>query len=300
MRVTEMEAKTMLVATKLPASDYVVNPYTGCSFACAYCYASFMGRFVGEPIEAWGDYLTVKTNAVEVFRADLARLPQEKRHSVILMSSVTDAWQGPEKKYKLARGILEVMSEDSYPGFISILTKSPLILRDLDILAGLLQTEVGVTVTTTDDAIGRFIEVHAPVASERLKTLAALNAANIPTYAFVGPLLPHYRYRGDLLEELFRQLKDAGTMTIFAEHLNTSPYILKRIDPLLADAAPEIRDIYAAAATDEHRRIVSELVLDLVAKYGFQLRLGRVLDHNRDKRPQPPSKVTSPTMVATM
>jgi DNA repair photolyase len=299
MRVTEITAKTMLVDTKLPASDYVVNPYTGCSFACAYCYASFMGRFVGEPIEAWGDYLAVKTNAVEVFRADLDRLPPEKRHSTILLSSVTDAWQGPEKKYRLARGILEALRASSYPGFVSILTKSPLILRDVDVIAGLAAKEVGVTVTATDDAIGKFMEARAPAASVRLQTLEALNAANIPTYAFVGPLLPHYRYRRDLLDEMFLRLRDVGTQTLFAEHLNTSPYIRKRIDPLLADAAPEVRAVYAAAKTDEHRRILSELVMELVAKYGFELRLGRVLDHNRDKKAPSPPAVTSSASAST-
>ncbi|MGO9895816.1 MAG: radical SAM protein [Bryobacteraceae bacterium] len=284
MRVSEIEAKSMLVESKLPASDYVVNPYTGCSFACAYCYASFMGRFVGEPIEAWGDYLFVKTNAVEVFRRDLERLAPSKRTSTILLSSVTDAWQGPEKKYRLARGILEALRAASYPGFVSILTKSPLVLRDIDVISALPAKEVGITVTTTDDVIGRFMEAHAPLASKRLRTLAALNAAGISTYAFVGPLFPHYRFRGDLLEQLFQALKDAGTTTIFAEHLNTSQYILKRIEPLLAEADPEVRAAYDGARTSEHRRAVADMVMNLVDKYGFDIRLGRVLDHNRDKK----------------
>lgn len=284
MRVNEIEAKSMLVESKLPASDYVVNPYTGCSFACAYCYASFMGRFVGEPIEAWGEYLSVKTNAVDVFRSDLQRLPSSKRKSTILLSSVTDAWQGPEKKYRLARGILEVLRDNAYPGFVSILTKSPLILRDIDVIGRLAAKEVGVTVTTTDDKIGRFMEAHAPLASERLKTLAELNAAGLSTYAFVGPLFPHYRLRGDLLEELFQALKGVGTTTIFAEHLNTSQYILRRIEPLLVDADENVRAIYESARTDEHRRALSDMVMNLVHKYGFEIRLGRVLDHNRDKK----------------
>lgn len=284
MRINEIECKSMLVASKLPASDYVVNPYTGCTFACAYCYASFMGRFVGEPIEAWGDYLSVKTNAVEVFRNDLRRLPEEKRNSTILLSSVTDAWQGPEKKYALARGVLEFLRDDGYPGFVSILTKSPLVLRDIDVIGGLNNKEVGITVTTTDDEIGRFMEVHAPLASDRLETLAKLNAAGIPTYAFVGPLFPHYRYRQDLLENLFRRIHDAGTRTLFAEHLNTSAYILKRIDPLVVKSEPEVQAVYQSARTDAHRAVLSDMVMNLVAKYGFEIRLGRVLDHNRDKK----------------
>lgn len=284
MRVSEIECKSMLVESKLPASDYVVNPYTGCTFACAYCYASFMGRFVGEPIEAWGDYLSVKTNGAEVFREDLRRLPQSKRNSTILLSSVTDAWQGPEKKYRLARSVLEILRDDDYPGFVSILTKSPLVLRDIDVISALNSKEVGITVTTTDDVIGRFMEAHAPIASDRLQVLATLNAAGIPTYAFVGPLFPHYRYRKDLLEDMFREISDAGTRTIFAEHLNTSSYILKRIDPLVSQAEPEVQAVYQSARTNEHRAALSDMVMGLVEKYGFDIRLGRVLDHNRDKK----------------
>ncbi|MER8907614.1 hypothetical protein NKH99_07985 [Mesorhizobium sp. M0854] len=242
-----------------------------------------MGRFLAEPIEAWGDYLAVKTNAIEIFRREVARLPDGKRNSTILLSSVTDAWQGPEKKYRLARGILEVLRDMAYPGLVSILTKSPLVLRDIDVINEIGMKEVGVTVTTTDDDIGRFMEAHAPLATERLRTLAKLNLANIPTYAFLGPLFPHYRHREDLLDELFRQLSGVGTKIIFAEHLNTSQYILGRISPLLARAAPEVRSVYEEARTDEHRRVLSEMVMALVCKYGFEIRLGRVLDHNRDK-----------------
>lgn len=157
-------------------------------------------------------------------------------------------------------------------------------LRDVDVLGDLQTKEVGVTITTTDDEIGRFMEARAPLASERLRTLAELNTRGIPTYAFVGPLFPHYRYRRDLLEDLFRQLKETGTTTIFAEHLNTSQYILRRIEPLVAQASPDVRSIYKEARTDEHRFALSAMVMELVEKYGFEIRLGRVLDHNRDKK----------------
>ncbi|GEO81170.1 SPL family radical SAM protein [Pararhodospirillum oryzae] len=274
----------MLVPSKLPASDYVVNPYTGCSFACAYCYASFMGRFVGEPMEAWGSYLSVKVNAVDVFRRDLRRLPLHRRHSTILLSSVTDAWQGVEKKYQLARGVLETLRDERYPGLVSMLTKSPLVLRDVDVIAALDRKEVGITLTTTDDTIGRFMEVHAPRASDRLKALADLNAAGIPTYAFVGPLFPHYRYRRDLLEDLFRRIRESGTRSLFVEHLNTSSYILKRIQPLVDQADPGVKVVYQSARTEDHRRALSEMVRELVEKHGLDLRLERVIDHNLDKK----------------
>jgi len=102
---------------------------------------------------------------------------------------------GVESRYRLTRGILEVLARETYPGRVSILTTSPLVLRDVDVLQQIPQVTVGMTVTTTDDRLSRFLEVRAPLASRRLKTLQQLHAAGLPTYAFVGPLLPHFRYQ---------------------------------------------------------------------------------------------------------
>src|SRR5262249_37321895 len=175
MPVVEIEAKSILVKSKLPDADYVVNPYTGCSFGCSYCYASFMGRFVGEPIEEWGNYVYVKTNAVELFEKELIAFDAEKRKASILLSSVTDAWQPVERKYRLSRGILKLLAQERYPGNISVLTKSPLVLDDLGTLAQLPDAEIGVTLTTTEDFISRAFEAHAPSATRRIKVLTELN-----------------------------------------------------------------------------------------------------------------------------
>lgn len=284
MRVIETTARQIIVASRLPDADLVVNPYTGCSFACPYCYASFMGRFVGEPIEAWGDYLYVKTNSVELFERELGRFGAAKRERTILLSSVTDAWQGPEQKYRLARGILEVLARERYPGPVSILTKSPLVLGDLDVIERLLSPQVGVTVTTTDDAIGRTFEAHAPPASARIEILRAFNQAGVPTYAFVGPLFPHYRFVPDQLERLFADIRAAGTRAVYVEQINLSPYIRKRLDAAMRAAAPELAIAYAGADEEEHRRVLQTLVEEMIPRLGLELRLHRVLDHRRESR----------------
>src|SRR5260370_12318223 len=175
MNIQEIEAKSIITPSKLPEADYVVNPYTGCQFGCLFCYASFMGRFVNEPIDRWGDYVYAKINAVALFEKDIARLLKAVPAPSILMSSVTDPYQGAEKQYLLARGVLEILVRTQYPGLVSILTKSPLVLRDVDLLIQLPNPEVGLTVTTTDDKISRFLEVRAPSATSRLDTLRRLN-----------------------------------------------------------------------------------------------------------------------------
>jgi DNA repair photolyase len=280
MKIEELEAKTILVPSKLPDTDFVCNPYTGCAFACGYCYASFMGRFVGETIGDWGNYVYVKTNAVTLLERELARWSSHRREASILLSSVTDPYQGVEARYRLTRGILEVLAREQYPGPVAILTKSPLVLRDRDILQEMPRVTVGLTVTTTDDNLSRFLEVHAPASSLRLKALEQLHAAGIDTYAFVGPLLPHFRYHIDQLDVLFASLAKAGTRSVYVEHINLSPYIRRRLSPVIANLPPEQRSVYDGASTLEHRTALDNAVAKLLDQHGLQLRLQHVIYHH--------------------
>ena len=163
MKPVEIEARSLINRSKIPSVDYVVNPYVGCVFGCAYCYASASGRRVGESVSAWGDYLYVKTNAVEVVRKQLQRMGEDKRRGTLVLSSQTDPYQGHEKHYRLTRGILAELVEVGYPGTVRILTKSPLVTRDVELLTALPDAEVGLTVTSTDDSVSRWLEVRAPL-----------------------------------------------------------------------------------------------------------------------------------------
>ena len=279
MRVIETEAKSIIVASKLPDADYVINPYTGCAFGCAYCYASFMGKYVGESIEAWGDYVYVKKNAVELARTEVASMRTNKGGSTLLLSSVTDPYQGVESKYRLTRGILEVLAEAQWPGTVGILTKSPLVTRDVDIIARLPRPSVGMTVTTTDDSISKWLEVRAPKASARLAALRRLSDEGIPVYAFVGPLLPHFRWQPDLLDHLFAEIASAGVTEIYVEHINLKAYIRSRLEPRLQTEPLEVQDSYIAARKDDHRTALTTLVKELTKKHGLRLRLEEVIYH---------------------
>jgi DNA repair photolyase len=278
-KIVETQAKSILVKSRLPDSDYVVNPYTGCSNACAYCYASFMGSLVNKGIDEWGDYLYVKTNAVDVFRKELGRLSAEKRKSSIFISSVTDPYQAAELKYRLTRGILEALDAEKYPGEVGILTKSNIVLRDIDLFKSLPNAEVGMTITTTDDALSRLMEARAPSASVRLDTLRKLNDAGVKTYAFIGPLLPHMRNRPELLEKLFADIASTGVEEVYVEHINLKPYIKERLWKIVGKESEEVIAAYRDAEMPEYRKELDVIVKRLMKENGLRLRLNEVLYH---------------------
>jgi len=279
MRVIEMEARSALVTSGLGGVDYVVNPYTGCRFGCAYCYATFMSRYVSEPVEEWGNYVYVKRNIVELFERELARMKPERRMRSIFISSVTDPYQGAEAKYKLSRGVMTALARERYPGPVAVLTKSPMVLRDIDLFSELPDFEAGLTVTSGEDEISRWLEVHAPPPLKRIEALRALSEAGIRTYAFVGPLVPHFVERTELLEDLFARLADAGVRRVYVEHLNAKAYIRKRLDAVIARQPEQVRAAYAEARTREHRTRLEEIVAELIERHGMELRLGAVIDH---------------------
>jgi DNA repair photolyase len=289
MRLEEREAKSIITESKLPDADYVINPYTGCIFGCRYCYASFMGRNVGETIEAWGEYVYVKSNAVELCRAELKKMKEDKKRGTVLLSSVTDPYQGAEAKYKLTRGILEVLRDTEYPGLISILTKSPLVTRDIDVLSALPHCEVGMTITTTDDKISKWMEERAPLASKRLEALATLSNSGIETYAFIGPLLPHFIETPELLDELLSQVSNSGVRSVYIEHINLKRYIRERMDVILEKEPESVQAVYIGARKDEHRQALDEVLAPMLKKYGLKLRLDEVLYHNKQNTPEPTS-----------
>jgi DNA repair photolyase len=181
--IKEITAKTVLTKSGIPGVDYCINPYVGCPHACRYCYASFMKRFTGHD-EPWGSFVDVKVNAALALKKQLLRA----KSGTVVISSVTDAYQPAEARYQITRQCLKELAESALS--VNILTKSPLVLRDMDILKTLAGAEVGLSVTTDDDSIRAAFEPGAPSVGLRIKALATLRENGIKTYAFIGPVLP--------------------------------------------------------------------------------------------------------------
>ncbi len=186
MEVTETTIKTALVRSRIPGVQFVINPYLGCSHGCSYCYAAFMRKFSRRHFNLpWGTFVEAKVNIAEVLRRELSR---RKKPSTAMLSSVCDPYQPAEKQYRLTRQCLEALME--YGWNIEILTRSPLVLRDLDILSSSQETSVGITLPTDNDEVRRILEPNAPSIGSRIEAIKRLSEAGLHTWAFVGPLLP--------------------------------------------------------------------------------------------------------------
>lgn len=287
--IKEIRAKSILVQSKLPGADYVINPYTGCAFGCSYCYASFMGRFVGKTVEDWGNYVFAKVNLPEVLDRELVQFNSRNQSAPIpgiegksvFLSSVTDPYQGVEQKYQLTRKSLELLLKYKWQGTVGILTKSPLVTRDIDLFKKFPKISVGMTITSTDDNVSRFLERAAPPASLRLKALKKLHDEGVPTYAFVGPILPHFSATPEMLKNIFDSLTAAGIKEIWLEHLNLSPYIKKRLLTKLKGTDRKILEKFYSSQSKNYRDELDKLIDQLLKKYRFDVKMGRAIYHQK-------------------
>jgi DNA repair photolyase len=168
-----------------------LNPYSGCAFSCRYCYVREMPiqKFKEIP---WGEWLDIKTNAAENYRNEIMKLRQKNKPVNIFMSSVTDPYQPIERKAKITRIILEEMI-DNPPDFLQIQTRSPLITRDIDLLAKLkekCEVLVSMTVETDREDIKQLFSPYAPGITLRIKALKEIHAAGLSTQTSISPVLP--------------------------------------------------------------------------------------------------------------
>lgn len=231
MKITEITAKSVLVKSNLPASDYVANPYGGCTHNCRYCYASFMKRFTGHE-EPWGSFLDVK-------HYESCKLPRALAGKTVLLSSVTDPYNPYEAKYHKSREILDLLRRTV--AHVEILSKSDLMVRDLDLLTQMPDLSVGISMNTLDDSFRKMIEPGAPSVQRRLDALKALHDAGIKTYLFISPIFP---YITDI-----RALADATKGTtdqICFENLNLRGAAKAEILGLIAEAYPQYLEGYNA------------------------------------------------------
>jgi DNA repair photolyase len=253
---------------------FTINPYRGCSHACTYCFA--------RPSHAWLDLniaedfdrrIVVKVNAVERLRAELR--PRQWAGDPIALGTNTDPYQRCEGKYRLTRGIVETLVEMENP--FSILTKSTLIRRDIDLLklaAARGQVHVNLSVGTLDEAVWRATEPGTPHPRQRLRLVEQLNEAGVPCGVLVGPVIPGLSDRPEQLDEVARASVAAGAQSVSTVLLHLRPGVKEHFLGTLAADFPDLLADYkrlyrgAYAPSGERQRAVDTVAASVRAAGG--------------------------------
>jgi DNA repair photolyase len=250
LKIKEIKAKTIITKTQLPEGDFVINPYIGCMHGCKYCYARFMKRFTGHT-EPWGAFVDAKINAPDLVPTDI----DEYKGKFITIGSVTDAYQPVELKYKLTRQILEKLIP--LQPHLDIMTKSDLVLRDIDIIKQFKDCVVAFSLLTLNDAVRKELEPLASSIERRIAALEKLHKAGIPTVVFISPIFPELTD----WKEIINRTKSFVDQYWF-ENLNLYPSIrgevygfLKKYNPTLINKYEQIYidDSYWAAEEQKIR-----------------------------------------------
>lgn len=194
MKIIKKKAKNIFTRTGIPGAKWVINQYVGCQHSCLYCYAKYMSKWRPPEYGKWGSWVEVKTNAPELAR-------EKYIDGWLYMSSVSDPYQPIERELKLTRKVLENLDKRIK---LSILTKSDLVIRDIDLFKKFKEIEIGLTINSFRGELKEIFEPFSPSNEERIKALEILRKNGIATYTFISPVIP-----GLLdLEKIIKETKD--------------------------------------------------------------------------------------------
>jgi DNA repair photolyase len=286
-----------------------LNPYVGCEFGCSYCYARYAHRYVVERAhdagkltdaevadyrgphgwEAFERRIFVKEQILGALDADLRRVAAGE---TIVIGTATDPYQPGERRFRVTRGVLERLARSEGLS-VGIITKSPLVARDVDVLRKLQARnalEVYVSLISVDAPLIRTLEVRSPTPAVRLRALQKLVAAGINAGLIVAPVLPGITDDMSHLEALFQAARQAGAQFLHAGPLRLYPAIRERFLPLLDEHFPQLaaryRRAYAtrSSAPRDYARALSRRIRRLQARFGFPANDGMV-DRYKSRMP---------------
>ncbi len=204
MIIKEIKSKNVITKSNLPVCDFSVNPYTGCTHACKYCYASFMKRFTNHP-EPWGEFIDVKI-------WDKINNPKKYAGKELFIGSVTDPYNPQEEIYGRTRALLTELQGSGAK--LSIATKSDLILRDLDIIKTFPDARVSWSVNTLDESFKNDMDKAVSI-ERRLAAMKAFHNAGVRTTCFISPIFPGITSTKAIIERAKNQCN-----LIWLENLN--------------------------------------------------------------------------------
>jgi DNA repair photolyase len=258
-----IKCKAALSKSLLPGLDYSLNPYFGCEHGCLYCYVPSV--FHDEKLALkWGEFVKVKTNILEVLKKELRKKPK----GVVGISTVTDPYQPLEEKLQITKECLKLLFNHKFP--ISIQTKSPLVLRDLDIISlfSLDSVDVGFTITTMDDWLAKKLEPKAPSSSHRAKALEELSQKNVRTWIFFGPIIPGINDDEENIEKIVMLAKKTHSDLLY-DKLNLRSFVMERLKPFLEKENPKLIERLPKLLSNrfDYFKGVEKLIATICEKY---------------------------------
>ncbi len=278
MRVEYREepCKSALNPVKGMGFKWSLNPYMGCVHRCTFCYVRHFEHRSDRPSDdRYGTSIRVKTNVAEVLRKELARASWQPED--VAIGAATDPYQPAEGRYKLTRACLEALRDASNP--FSIITRGPMIVRDLDVLVEAAQrASVAVTfsVPTVDEEVWRRTEPSTAHPRQRLKAIKTLVEAGVNARVGMAPILPGISDRPEQLREVVRAARDAGATGIWANLLflrpGTREHFLAHLAEDWPEQLPQYEELYAEKAylgADLMKPLRNE-VAGLAREYGIK------------------------------
>ena len=278
-----------------------LNPYVGCEFGCSYCYARYAHRYVVERAHRAGkltdaelaDYrgphgweaferrIFVKEQILGALETDLRRLPPGQ---TVVIGTATDPYQPAERRFRITRRVLERLARCEALN-VGIITKSPLIARDVDVLRAIRERsdlEVHISLISVDAALIKRVEARSPTPATRLRALEKLVAAGVRAGLIVAPVLPGITDDVAHLEALFRAARDAGARFVHAGPLRLYAAVRDRFLPVLEEGFPDLVARYRHAyegrsgVPPAYARALAARVKKLQARFGFPINDGMV------------------------
>jgi DNA repair photolyase len=255
---------------------WTINPYRGCEFACKYCYARYTHEFMEmrDGVE-FEQKIYIKQHTAELLRQELRHV---KPGEEIAIGTATDPYQPAERRFEVTRAILEEFS--LHRGFqISIVTKSNLVVRDVDLLRAVAvhnKLFVNITITTLNTDLARILEPRAPRPDLRLEAMRKLIESGVPAGVICAPVLPGITDSPRDLEALVRAVSEAGGKYIFANSLFLKPCSAAVFMPFLEKEFPQLVESYrerfkeSAFLSAPYRKHLSQLMARLREKYGIR------------------------------
>ena len=258
----------------MPYLKWSLNPYGGCVHKCRFCFA-VQYRVVADQgtQQDFGTRLFIKTNLVEVLARELQRPGLQGEH--ITVGTATDPYQPVEGRYRLTRGALALLRDHANP--VSLLTKSPMIVRDVDLLADLARVasaEVFFSITTVDLDLWRTVEPGTANPFHRLRAMRTLREAGVPAGVLMAPVLPGLTDSAACIEAVAAAAREHNAAYFSANALRLAPHVKEFYLGFIGDEYPDLLPRYERAypgtyAPPEYRDKLNERIERIRSQYGF-------------------------------